>query len=239
MRNSDKAIVLQTIKHGDKKQIVKLFTLKHGYINAFAVIGSSPKSKIKSAVLLPMNLLDIEIVVKQNGNLQQLNEASCYYVTTTINTSFNKLSIAQFINEILIKCLKEQAPNVHLFMFIETCIKYLNTAETDYSNLHLYFLIELSKYLGIEPQNNFTKENCFFDCQEGKFTNYSLSFPLGLTQSESVLFSEFLKLNTLSVSINHNQRQKLLNILVTYFSAHIPNFGNLKSLAVLQEIISV
>lgn len=238
MRVSDKAILLQTIKHGDKKYILKLYTLNNGFITAFAIVGSSSKSKIKSSALFPLNLLDVELVIKQNNEVHQLNEVSCYYITTTISNSLSKLSIAQFINEILIKALKEQSSNPHLFSFIETCLKFLNTNETNFTNLHLYFLIELTKYLGIEPQNNFDKQHCFFDCREGQFTSFNLSFPLGLTAEESFLLSEFLKTNSLKVNITNSQRQQLLNILLAYYSIHVPNFGNLKSLAVLQEVIT-
>ena len=239
MRISDKAILLQAIKHGDKKYILKLFTLANGLVTAFAVVGSGSKAKIKTSALMPLTLLDVELTIKQNKEVQQLNEVSCYYITTTINTSLNKLSIAQFINETLIKTLKEQSANVHLYEFIETCIKFLNTNQSNFTNLHLYFLIELTKYLGIEPQNNYDKNNCYFDCSEGQFTNYSLAFPLGLSAEESFLLSEFLKINSLKVTISNTQRQQLLTSILAYYSFHIPNFGNLKSVAVLQEVVAV
>ncbi len=239
MRISDKAILLQSIKHGDKKYILKLYTLQNGLVTAFAAVGSSPKSKIKTSALLPLNLLDVELVIKQNSEVHQLNEVSCYYVTTTIHTSLFKLSIAQFINETLIKSLKEQSANKYLFEFIETCIQFLNTNETNFTNLHLYFLSELTKYLGIEPQNNYDSHNCYFDCREGQFSNYNLAFPLGLNLEESILLSEFLKINSLKVTITHFQRQQLLTGLLAYYSIHIPNFGNLKSVAVLQEVVAI
>lgn len=239
MRISDKAILLQSIKHGDKKYILKLYTLQNGLVTAFAAVGSSPKSKIKTSALLPLNLLDVELVIKQNSEVHQLNEVSCYYVTTTIHTSLFKLSIAQFINETLIKSLKEQSANKYLFEFIETCIQFLNTNETNFTNLHLYFLSELTKYLGIEPQNNYDSHNCYFDCREGQFSNYNLAFPLGLNLEESILLSEFLKINSLKVTITHFQRQQLLTGLLAYYLIHIPNFGNLKSVAVLQEVVAI
>ncbi len=239
MRISDKAILLQAIKHGDKKYILKLYTLTNGLITAFVVVGSSPKSKLKTSALLPLTLLDVELVIKENNDVHQLNEASCYYITTTINTSLNKLSIAQFVNEALIKTLKEQSANQHLYHFIETCIKFLNTSQSNFTNLHLYFLIELTKYLGIEPQNNYDQKNCFFDCREGQFTNYSLAYPFGLNAEESFLLAEFLKINSLKFNINNSQRQQLLNFLLTYYSHHIPGFSNLKSLAVLQEVVAI
>ena len=101
MRVSDKAIVLQSIKHGDKKQILKLYTQHNGLISVAANASKSANAKIKSSSILPLTLVDVELVIKQNKEIHQLTEASCYYVFTHISTSLSKLTIAQFLNEIL------------------------------------------------------------------------------------------------------------------------------------------
>ncbi len=238
MRISDKAIVLQAIKHGDKKCILKLFTKDHGTISVVAHVGNSPTSKVRASGVLPLSLVDVELIIKQNKELHQLTEAKCYYVSNGLSHSISKLSIAQFLNEILIKTLKEQGANEHLFEFIETCIKYLNDSEENYVNLHLYFLSELSKYLGFEPQNNYSASLCYFDCREGKFSGLSLTMPLGLNASDSKLFSEFLKINSLKVNIDHLQRKILLEILLAYYKLHIPAFNEMRSLEVLREILA-
>ncbi|MBX3163342.1 MAG: DNA repair protein RecO [Bacteroidetes bacterium] len=237
MRVSDKALVLQAVKHGDKKFILKLYTRHHGVISVSATVGNSALSKIKTSSILPLSLIDTQLIVRQNKDIYQLTEAACYCVHTEISTSLSKLSIAQFLNEVLIKTLKEQSGNRHLFEFIETCLKFLNDSENSFVNLHLYFLSELTKYLGFEPQNNFSTQMPYFDCREGKFSSASLAFPLGLSKEESFLFSEFLKIHALKTNISHTQRQTLLNILLAYYRVHLPNFNEVKSLEVLKEVI--
>jgi DNA repair protein RecO (recombination protein O) len=236
MRISDKAIVLQAIRHGDKKFILKIFSRHHGTIAVAASIGKSSSSKIKSSAILPLSLIDVELIIKQNKEIHQLTEASCYYVSTRISTSFTKLSIAQFLNEILIKTLKEQSSNTHLYEFVETCLKFLNDTQEESINLHLYFLAELTKYLGFEPQNNYNAKTPFFDCREGRFSSVGLTMPLGLNETDSFLFSEFLKINSLKTGISNSQRRTLLEILLAYYKLHIPGFNEVKSLEVLKEI---
>lgn len=237
MRISDKAIVIQSIKHGDKKFIIRLFTRSQGIVTVSTHVANSPSSKIKPSAILPLSLLDVELIVKQNKDIHQLTEASCYYITTSISTSIVKLTIAQFLNEILIKTLKEQGANAYLFEFIETCLKFLN--DTDEAvNLHLYFLTELTKYLGFEPQNNFSQQTPYFDCREGKFSAVGLTMPLGLNKEDSFLFSEFLKINSLKTNISNSQRQLLLEILLAYYKLHIPNFNEVRSLEVLKEVLT-
>ena len=84
MRVSDKAIVLQAIKHGDKKFILKLFTRQHGTLTVATSIGKSASSKIKSTSIMPLTLLDVELVLKQNKEIHQLSEASCYCINNHI-----------------------------------------------------------------------------------------------------------------------------------------------------------
>ena len=237
MRVSDKAIVLQAIKHGDKKFILKIYTRSHGMITVATHVGTTGTSKIRSSAILPLSLMDVELIVKQNKEVHQLTEASCYYVSTGISNSITKLSIAQFLNEILIKTLKEQSANAHLYEFIETCLKFLNDTD-ECINLHLYFLSEFTKYLGFEPQNNFSPQSPYFDCREGRFSPVGLTMPLGLNKDDSFLFSEFLKINSLKTNISNAQRQILLEVLLAYYRLHVPGFNEVKSLEVLREVIS-
>lgn len=238
MRVSDKAIVLQAIKHGDNKYILKLFAQHNGLLTVATATSKSPSSKIKSANILPLSLVNVELILKQNKEIHQLTEVSSYCIHTNISGSLQRLSIAQFLNEVLIKTLKEQSANTHLYEFIETCFKFLDDSESGYENLHLYFLIELTKYLGFEPQNNYTLNSSYFDCREGRFTSMSLALPLGLSKEDSLLFSEFLKINSLKEKISNAQRKTLLECLLAYYRLHIPGFNEVKSLEVLKEVIA-
>ncbi len=236
MRVSDKALVLQSIRHGENKVVLRLYTSSHGLLTVICALGKKATSRVRAGSIMALNFLEIEIILKENKELHQLTEATAYFSNSNISGSFSKISIAQFLNELLLKCLKEQSPNAGLFEFIENVFRFLNDSDEDYMNVHLYFLSELTKYLGFEPQNNFSKEERYFDCREGRFTPLALAFPLGLNETESRLFSEFLKINSLRTRITNEQRQNILEIFLAYYKMHIPAFNELKSLEVLREI---
>jgi DNA repair protein RecO (recombination protein O) len=237
MRVADKALVLQAIKHGDKKFIVKLFSRTNGIVTASCVTSSSPKSKIKPAAVLPLTLLNAEFIIKENKEVQQLTEASCYHVYLNIHQSLSKLSIAQFVNEILIKSLKGQPASHHLFDFLEFCFCYLDEHD-NINNLHLHFLVNLSIFLGIEPQNNYSSNDKYFNCREGNFTASPQLFPLGLAVDDSRLFSECLQINLLQTQLTHASRQNLIEAWLAYYSYHIPGFGVVKSVEILKEVFA-
>jgi hypothetical protein len=66
----------------------------------------------------------------------------------------------------------------------------------------------------------------------------NLSFPLGLSQAESLFFHTALKSNLLKATFTNSQRQILLEILVAYYKLHIPAFNEVKSIQVLKEVLS-
>lgn len=237
MRVSGKAIVLQSIKHGDRQSIVKLYTLTHGLITVIASPGRTPASRIRASSLLPLTLLDVVYTLRENRDINRLLEASCYYVHEGMNQSLAKLSIAQFMNEVLLRCLKEQSPNAPLFHFIEGSLTYLNDAQRDFLNLPLYFLRELAAHLGFEPHNNFdSRTAAFFDMREGAFSRIGLPFPLGLSAEDSARFSSFLATNPLREQFSPGDRNWLLEIFLAMYRLHVPNFPELKSLQVLREL---
>lgn len=239
MRVSEKAIVLQCVKRGDNKHIIKVFTEQHGLLSLSAVVSRAPSGKVRAAHILPLSLIRAEILMKQNREIHTLTESSLYQINNGIASSIQKLSIAQFINEVLLRSLKEQYTNPVLFEFIETCIGYLNDSEETFLNLPIYFLKEFCGHLGFEPQNNFGSHTPYFDCREGKFTEMSLPPPLGLTGPDSVVFSQFITAASLQAAYTNQQRRSITEMLLNYYKVHIPGFNELKSYTVLREVLAV
>lgn len=238
MQQYANGIVLQNVRYADKKIISRIFTRQLGLINCHAVLSQSPKAKLKMATLQPMHLIEMELQIKQNKDIQQLHEARCYYIYKDLSTNFAKISITQFINEILLKVIKDHQVNEHLFEFVETCLKWLDEHPDHFANLHLYFLTELLKYLGIEPYNNYQTHAPFFNCREGRFIPLAEPFPLGFDEQQSRLFATILNANILTMTLNKTQRQNILDLLLAYYQFQVPNFGTIKSLDVLRTVLN-
>jgi DNA repair protein RecO (recombination protein O) len=233
----DKAIVINKINLANKKCIVKLITLNHGMLDCLCFASNSPKSKVKISSLLPLSIINVELIIKQNKELHQLNETQLSFVNDNVINSLTKLSLIQIISEIISKTAKEQHGNTHLFNFLNECIICINNEkDEDLLNFVCFFLIELTKYLGIEPQNNFNNSNKYFDCRAGEFTAYALVLPLGFDYEQSKTLSNLLNLNNYNIKLNNGLKQNLIDGLLAYYSFHIPNFGQLKSLTVLREL---
>lgn len=231
-------IILQNIKYADRKLILKVFTKQHGLVTFSAIASKAPAAKIKTAATLPLQLVELSFNLKANKEIQQLTESNLLYVFDEVSKDFNKLATAQFLNEILIKCIKEQHPNEDLFDFIIASYKWFNESKTDYNNFHICFLFELTKYLGFEPHNNFDQHNLYFDTREGKFTTVSLSFPLGFDKTQSHVFLKVFDANLLGKPLGRAERNELLECLLAYYKMHVAGFNELKSFAVLREMFN-
>jgi DNA repair protein RecO (recombination protein O) len=235
MRTSERAVVLQAIRHGDKKFVLKLYTRGHGALTVLAVPGKGAAAKIRSSVLQPLMIIDAEIIVRQLREMHRLTEATPATVPVTA-TSGVTLALAQFLNEVMLKCLREPHPNQALFDLIEYAIHRLTEGESN-PDFHLHFLKDLLVHLGLEPHNNRSEQARWFDCREGGFTPVELSYPIGLNTPDSLLFSEFLAESGRTNRYNRAQRRVLLDAFIAYFRFHIPGFGDLKSVSVMKEVL--
>ncbi len=238
MQVKDKGLVLQSIKFADKKNIIKFFTKQHGVVTCLARISRSNSSKLKPSALMNMSLVEMEFILKQNKEIQVLTEVNCLHIYSSIHKNAHKLSILQFINEVLAKTVKEQEAQAELFDFVWHSLVQLDEMETSVANFHHYFLIELLQHFGFDPINNFDSDNKYFDCREGRFCGVEFPGPIGLNEYSSELLHQALTSNVLQQKLSNAQRTDLLESILIYYRFHIPGFNELKCLDVLKEIAS-
>ncbi len=239
MLYTTQGIVLHNIKYADKKIISKIYTKDFGLISASITVGNAPKSKIKAGVIQPLTQIEFVVSLKENRDIQQLSEIKCLFVYTDLQSNFNKLCIAQFLNEILYKSLKEQSPNEALFNLICDTYQWLDKSTDSYVDSHIYFLFELTKHLGFYPVNNRTNNLCYFDTLEGRFCETTKSFPMGFDHWQSTLFSDLFSYSVSNQKkITRTERVALLDCLLHYYKMQIPGLIEIRSYNVLQEMIN-
>ena len=239
MLYTTQGIVLHNIKYADKKIISKIYTKDFGLISANINIGTGAKAKIKSGVIQPLTQIEFIVSLKENKDIQQINEVKCLFVYTDLQLNFSKLCIAQFLNEVLYKCIKEQIPNDDLFDLICNTYQWLDKSESNFVDTHIYFLFELTKHLGFYPINNRDSSMAYFDTLEGKFSSSIKSFPLGFDHWQSTLFADLFSHSILNQKkINRSERLALLDCLLHYYKMQIPGLMELKSYRVMQEMVN-
>ncbi len=231
------AIVLSKLKYRDNDLIVSCFTEEIGIVS-FLLRGvlKSKKGPIKAAYFQLLSQLQLDIVCKNNRSLQVIKDVKLNHHYTTLHSNVLKGSIVMFLSEVLVSSLKEEEQNKTIYSYIETTLLWLD-AHSEYSNFHLLFLLNLTKYLGFYPEEMNLDYN-YFNLYDGKFelkyqNKYSISGE-NLTLLKQLLGTTFDALSI--IKINAKQRQSFLSMILLYFELHLGGFRTPKSLQIFNQV---
>lgn len=234
-------IVFHQIKYSESSLIVKIYTREFG-IQSYLVKGvRSKKSKISPALLQHLSLLEIVVSHKEKSNLHYIREIRSAHQYVSIPYDMIKSSIILFVNELLIKAIQEEESNPSLFDFLFQSMQWLDLATEKYVNFHLIFSIQLSRYLGFYPRGIYSPATPYFDLEEGCFENrrpIHHNYLQGKEANKLSLLTDYSLDSIKELKLNNEDRNKLLDQIVQYYSLHLPNFGELKSLDVLRTVLS-
>ena len=109
------------------------------------------------------------------------------------------------------------------------------------ANLPLFFALHLPVHFGFRIADNFSEENRYLDLQEGSFVQEHPHHPYFLEEKQAAITSQLLKVmqpeELEDIKLNHDFRRQLLQQYETYYTLHIQDFGMMKSLPVLREVL--
>ncbi len=214
-----KGIVLRLTRYGDTSVIVTAFTDTDG-IQSFLVKGArSAQKQSKMAFFQPLTLLELVVYKKDNASLQHLREIKCYFPYRNIPGDIRRESVAFFVTEVLNRVLREQTDPEVLYEFLETSLMHLDSASVSVEMFHLQFLMDLSRHLGFGA---------------GQPTDV-----LGDRVVPAEIQEALADLIQGSGKFNHTAelRRDLLHLLIDYLRRHVDQFGQLRSVDVLREVL--
>ena len=244
MLHDSKGIVLRTVKYGETSVIVLIFTEKFG-IQSYLVNGvrtSSKKGSGKANLFQPAAILELVAYYSELKQLQRLREFKWGQLYNHIFSDVRKNAVALFMVELLTKCLKQPEANADLFQFAEDAFMHLDESnETVTANFPLFFILHLAVFFGFRIHDDYSEHNSILDLEEGIFTHERPTHPYFLEDKQSLITSQFLKVmqpeELNDILLNHEFRRNLLHMYETYYALHIQDFGVMKTLPVLEEIL--
>lgn len=245
MLHKTKGIILRTVKYGETSIITTVYTELFG-VQTYIVKGvrqSSKTSQGKANYFQPAMLLDMEVHHNELKQMQFIKEYQCSYLYEKILFDVVRNSVAMYVIELLQHSLKQPEANPELFYLIEDTLKEIDKgSETFVANLPLYFTLHLGSELGFQIQGAYSEDKPVLDLQQGFFTDAVPVHPYFLENEDAKITSQILKIKQYkdleNISLNRNIRRQLLVAYQQYMSLHISDFGEMRSLAVLQEILS-
>ena len=239
MLTKTQAIVLHSIKYGETRLIVDMFTRSHGRLSFIVSIPKSVKSKVKKQFFQPLTMLDIESDIRSKVQLQKLSDVRLAYPFMTIPFDACKLSMSLFVAEFLYYALRSEQQNVPLFDYMTHSIQWLDNQESNYANFHLVFLMRLSRFLGFYPNLDNYQDGCYFDLRESTFMTYPPVHRDFLEPEDAARILRMMRMDYPTMHLyrlSHQDRNRLLEVTLNYYRLHLADFPELKSLSVLQEL---
>jgi DNA repair protein RecO (recombination protein O) len=239
-----KGIVIRCINYGDTSIIATIYTELFG-VQSYIVRGiRKPTKKGNNAAnnFLPAAILDLQVYHNDFKQLQFIKEFQWSFLYNHIYFDVLKNAVAMFAIELLQHSIKEPENNPELFYFIENSLLCLDTSDaTTTANFPLYFILKLGEQLGFGIQGNYNEITTVLDLQQGFFINETPIHPYFIENNLAAITSTILAANNVTdlsnLKLNQNIRRALTSFFIQYFSLHITNFVELRSLEVLKEVL--
>jgi DNA repair protein RecO (recombination protein O) len=229
-----RGIVLHRLRYSESSLIVKVYTEALG-LRSYMLKGILGKTRGKSAGLYSgLSLLELVVYEQKRAGLQRIREARLAHHPQFIPFDPARQAIQLFLNEILLKCLREEAANPSLFTFLWDQLLCLDTESNPGASFHLYFLLLLSRHLGFGPDSRH-QEGLVFSLKEGGFRpSDSQDDSLLNPQLSEALYQ--LMSRGASCPMGQQTRRQLLQALLDYYRHHQEGLGEFQSNAVLAAL---
>lgn len=232
------------MKYGETSVIVTVLTELFG-LQSYLVNGvrtASKKGSGKAGLFQPGALLDMVVYHNELKHLNRIKEFKWSYIYRKIFSEVPVNAAALFMIELLTKCLKQPENHPELFHFTEDVMMQLDESSgTVMANLPLFFALHLPVHFGFRIDDNYSELKSFLDLREGVFVPSAPDHPYFLEGREAAVVSQLLKVmqpaELGAIRLGHDFRRQLLLRLESFYAFHVQDFGSMRTLPVLNEIL--
>ena len=239
MQEKLEGIVINVIKYNEKHNIAHIYTDKMGMLSFLVRQGTTHSSRMRNAMFMPLSLLEFEASLRPNSDLGTLHDVRRTATLMSIYSDPMKNAIAMFLSELLSHTIQEHEQNMVLYSYIKSCINRLEEQEGSVANFHICFLYRLGQFIGIQPDIDSYHEGYWFNMNEGVFTQSPHAGMKTLPPQQAKvlpLLSRMTFDNMHLFKFNRDQRNEILEMILSYYRLHHSTLGSLRSPDVLKQL---
>lgn len=214
MKTATRLIVLNVTKIGETKAVVHALTSDFGRRSFIA--GVSRRGAM--TLFLPLNILDAEVTENPRSDLWRLGAVTVTDPLSGIRGNLYKNTMTLFMSEVLYRTVRDGVYEESLFDWCVKSIKALDAIQSDFSNFHLRFLLELAAALGFRPEASDLAPFA------GKY----------YAQVKDLVSLDFA--SSMLLPLSGESRNAIAELLLQYLSRHTESAINVQSLKVLREL---
>ena len=239
MLRKTEAIVLRSMKYGENKLIIDLLTETDGVVSVAVNMPKTSRGKLKRQLFQPLTLLNVELDLRPKLSLQHLRDARLSEPFRTIPFDSAKLGIALFLAEFLCHCSQGVQPDDAFFAYVRTSILWLDNTDSGFANFHLVFMMRLSRFIGFLPNVDDYRKGYVFDLRSATFSPSAPLYTEFLSPAESEQVVGLMRMNYENMHLfrlSREERNRILDLIITYYRLHVASFPELRSLEVVRAL---
>lgn len=215
MTYSSQFIILAVTKVGEKSLVLHTLSAEWGRRSFITSI-----SKGSTALFMPLGIVDAEVISSPRSELWRMKSACAAFPLNGIRSDMRKNAMTMFMSEVLFRTIKDGACEDGLFEWCRRSILTLDALESDFSNYHLRFLLELAAALGFSPSS-------------ADITPFAENH---MGDIEALMTLDFGR--SMLHPMSGEGRNETAEILLKYLSCHTESAISVRSLGVLRELFS-
>jgi len=233
------AIVLRSIKYNDTRVIAEMLTERFGRVSCVCTPSSSARALVKKLHLQPLTMLEISLSYRAKTDLQKLKSSRIEFSYSSMLFDERKLPVALFLSEFLYYATRLEQTNEPLFQFLTSSLQWFDAAQTSFANFHLVLMMHLSRFIGFFPNVDDYETGDYFDLLNGSFTPFRPTHDHFVVPEEAAHIGNLMRMGFESMhlfQLSRAQRNRCVEVILEYYKLHVPNFPDLRSLAVVQQL---
>lgn len=244
MLHKTRGVVLRSVKYGETSLVATIFTERFG-IQSYMVKGVrkvANNSGLRANQFQPANILELVVTHHDRQGLHHIRECQWARLYQTLDRDIRKQTVVFFMMEMLQKCLKQPGPMEDLYQFTEDALTALDeSGPMVTANFPVFFALHLTHFFGFRMEDTQGVDPFYLDLQEGYFVAVPPDHQHWVDHAISRDLSQFLKASHPSdlqeIVLGRERRRQLLDVCLQYYRLHLSDFGQLRSLPVLQELL--
>ncbi len=240
MEEKTRAVVLHLQRCAGDKAVVWLYTEKRGAMSFVAKMPRSRRTGLHSSLLRVLNILEITYDFRPKSKLQQFGEIHVAMPYQSLPYDPVKGTLALFLGEVLYYGLRNEDRNEALFQYLCYGLSWLDNCQAGVANFHLTFLTRITRFLGFWPCVEDWFPGAYYNLQQCRYTKVQPPAGVGLSPQEAEILPLMLRMNFHSMHLfrfNRAQRQRFIDLILSYYRLHLPEFPEPKSAQVLREVL--
>ncbi len=201
-------------------------------------VHSSKGHGNKAAFFQPMFLLEFEGMESSKSQMHRMKDVRNLMPMNTLPFDVRKSTISLFMAEVLYRLVREVEVNAPLFDFVCRSVAELDRMEAGVANFHLWFLVQLSFYMGFYPGNEYVAHG-YFDIRNGIFCNVIPNHRLYMESEAAYLLNRLMEtepINLVDIKLSRYQRVDFMQSMLTFFGYHFDAINSVASINILKEV---